>query len=161
VRRGVEVWISNHRSVAGIVDYVRRLGALVGVADKANAYADELQRGSSATSTRSAAPRGNCRPRLVEEWDDQRPAASEVAELVTSRGDDVFPELAAARLAKDRIVADPAEVVRRRLTRFASWCGKEVRPRPRRAPWLGRAPGGARRRARRPVAAHPAAGRPR
>src|SRR5690349_16945071 len=30
VRRGVEVWISNHRSVDGIVDYVRRLGALVG-----------------------------------------------------------------------------------------------------------------------------------
>ena len=30
VRRGVEVWISNHRSVEGIVDYVRRLGALVG-----------------------------------------------------------------------------------------------------------------------------------
>src|SRR3546814_10055790 len=45
VRRGVEVWISNHRSVAGIVDYVRRLGALVGVAEAANAYADELQRG--------------------------------------------------------------------------------------------------------------------
>src|SRR3546814_431040 len=45
VRRGVEVWISNHRSVAGIVDYVRRLGALVGAAEAANAYADELQRG--------------------------------------------------------------------------------------------------------------------
>ena len=26
VRRGVEVWISNHRSVAGIIDYVRRDG---------------------------------------------------------------------------------------------------------------------------------------
>src|SRR5512147_508581 len=27
VRHGVEVWISNHRSVAGILGYVRRLGA--------------------------------------------------------------------------------------------------------------------------------------
>jgi iron complex transport system substrate-binding protein len=27
---GVEVWISNHRSIAGILGYVRRLGALVG-----------------------------------------------------------------------------------------------------------------------------------
>src|SRR3546814_14268170 len=45
VRRGVEMWISNHRSVAGIVDYVRRLGALVGAAEAANAYAAELQRG--------------------------------------------------------------------------------------------------------------------
>ena len=32
VRRGVEVWIANHRSVAGILDYVERLGALVGQA---------------------------------------------------------------------------------------------------------------------------------
>src|SRR6187551_1489055 len=30
IRAGVEVWISNHRSVAGILDYVRRLGAMVG-----------------------------------------------------------------------------------------------------------------------------------
>ena len=44
VRRGVEVWISNHRSVDGIVDYVRRLGALVGAAARANDYADALQR---------------------------------------------------------------------------------------------------------------------
>ncbi len=30
IRRGVEVWISNHRGVDGILDYIRRLGALVG-----------------------------------------------------------------------------------------------------------------------------------
>ena len=48
IKQGVEVWISNHRSVAGIVDYVRRLGALVGVAGKADAYADELQQGLDA-----------------------------------------------------------------------------------------------------------------
>ncbi|MGN6512247.1 MAG: ABC transporter substrate-binding protein, partial [Lysobacteraceae bacterium] len=39
VRHGVEVWISNHRSVAGILDYIRRLGALVGAAATAAAYA--------------------------------------------------------------------------------------------------------------------------
>src|SRR5690242_20795143 len=37
IKAGIEVWISNHRSVAGILDYVRRLGALVGAADKAEA----------------------------------------------------------------------------------------------------------------------------
>src|SRR5687768_15181528 len=41
IRQGVEVWISNHRSVEEILDYVRRLGALVGAAGEANAYADE------------------------------------------------------------------------------------------------------------------------
>src|SRR5579862_5691659 len=35
IRHGIEVWISNHRTVVGILGYVRRLGALVGVADKA------------------------------------------------------------------------------------------------------------------------------
>jgi iron complex transport system substrate-binding protein len=42
VRAGVEVWIANHRSVEGILGYVRRLGALVGAADKATALADDL-----------------------------------------------------------------------------------------------------------------------
>src|ERR1700733_14812202 len=43
IKRGVEVWISNHRSVAGILGYVRRLGALVGAAERAEAYAERLQ----------------------------------------------------------------------------------------------------------------------
>jgi hypothetical protein len=30
IKRGVEVWISNHRIVDGILGYVRRLGAMVG-----------------------------------------------------------------------------------------------------------------------------------
>ena len=36
IKAGVEVWISNHRSVYGIIGYVRRLGALIGAADQAN-----------------------------------------------------------------------------------------------------------------------------
>src|SRR5687767_7002933 len=43
IKRGVEVWISNHRSVGGILGYVRRLGALVGAAEKAERYANELE----------------------------------------------------------------------------------------------------------------------
>src|SRR6187549_2141488 len=71
IRKGVEVWISNHRSVDGIVDYVRRLGALVGAAAKANAYADELQRGIDALAAESATL--PVRPRVYfEEWDEPR-----------------------------------------------------------------------------------------
>ena len=55
VRRGVEVWISNHRSVDGIVDYVRRLGALVGAAARANDYADALQRAGTADKEKAIA----------------------------------------------------------------------------------------------------------
>ena len=54
VKAGVEVWIANHRSVAGIVDYVRRLGALVGCAARAEAYADALERGLDAIRAQAA-----------------------------------------------------------------------------------------------------------
>jgi iron complex transport system substrate-binding protein len=67
----VEVWISNHRSVAGILDYVRRLGALVGAGEKAEAYVEELQRGLDAIAAQAATlPR---RPKVYfEEWDEPR-----------------------------------------------------------------------------------------
>ena len=48
IRRGVEVWISNHRSVEGILDYIVRLGALVGAGDRATTYADGVRRGLEA-----------------------------------------------------------------------------------------------------------------
>lgn len=38
IKAGVEVWISNHRSVDGIIGYMRRLGAMVGASDRADVY---------------------------------------------------------------------------------------------------------------------------
>src|SRR6266705_6944180 len=35
IKRGIEVWISNHRTVDGILGYVRRRGATDGAMDKA------------------------------------------------------------------------------------------------------------------------------
>jgi len=130
IKAGVEVWIANHRSVAGILDYVRRLGALVGASVRANAYADSLQRGLDEVAARAAdLPQ---RPRVYfEEWDV--PAISGIAwvsELVgIAGGDDVFPERAAEPLAKGRILADHAEVIERAPDIiFGSWCGKRFRP---------------------------------
>ncbi|MDQ3206567.1 MAG: cobalamin-binding protein [Pseudomonadota bacterium] len=130
IRHGVEVWISNHRSVDGIIDYVRRLGALVGAADRANAYADELRRGLDAIAADAA--RLPVRPRVYfEEWDEPLISGIQwVAELVRiAGGDDVFPERAAESLAKQRILEDPGEVVRRAPDIIiGSWCGKKFRP---------------------------------
>ena len=130
VRRGIEVWISNHRSVDGIVDYVRRLGALVGAAGKANDYADELQRGLDAIAREaSSLPR---RPRVYfEEWDEPPITGIRwVAELVRiAGGDDIFPERALEPLAKARILEDADEVIRRAPDIIlGSWCGKKFRP---------------------------------
>ena len=130
VRRGVEVWISNHRSVDGIVDYVRRIGALVGVAARAEAYAEELQHGLDAIAAEAARlPR---RPKVYfEEWDEPPITGIQwVAELVRiAGGDDVFPERAVEPLAKGRILEDAAEVVRRAPDIIlGSCCGKKFRP---------------------------------
>lgn len=127
IRHGIEVWISNHRSVDGILDYVRRLGALVGAAERANAYADELQRGLDAIAAQATGL--PARPKVYfEEWDEPLISGIQwVAELVRiAGGDDIFPERAAQSLAKHRILEDPSEVVRRAPDIvLGSWCGKK------------------------------------
>jgi iron complex transport system substrate-binding protein len=130
IKAGVEVWISNHRSVDGILGYVRRLGALVGVAERAEAYALELERRLEAVRARAAS--FTRRPRVYfEEWDEPLISGIRwVSELIgIAGGSDVFPERAACALAKDRILADAGEVVRRAPDIIlGSWCGKRFRP---------------------------------
>ena len=129
IKAGIEVWISNHRSVRGILDYVRRLGALVGAAAAAHAYAQRLE--AHLDAVRASAAALSRRPRVYfEEWDDPLITGIEwVAELVRiAGGDDIFPELAGQPLARGRILSDPGEVVRRDPEIvFASWCGKRFR----------------------------------
>lgn len=129
IKRGVEVWISNHRSVAQIIGYVERLGALVGTAERARAYANELQAGVD--RVRKAGESLPRRPRVYfEEWDAPQISCIQwVSELVAvAGGDDVFPERARSPLARDRILADPTAVVHAKPDIiFASWCGKKFR----------------------------------
>ena len=74
IRHGIEVWISNHRSVDGILDYIARLGALVGAGERANAYADELRAGLERIAARSRAAAATAQGlfRGVGRPDDQR-----------------------------------------------------------------------------------------
>jgi len=130
IKAGVEVWISNHRSVVGILDYVRRLGALVGVPDRAEKLARELE--NRIDSIREQSALIERRPRVYfEEWDTPQISGIRwVSELVEiAGGDDIFPERAMMPLARDRILSDPSEVVRRAPDIiFGSWCGKRFRP---------------------------------
>jgi iron complex transport system substrate-binding protein len=130
IKRGVEVWISNHRSIDGILGYVRRLGALVGAAAKAERYAQELE--AHIERVRAAAAHLPRRPRVYfEEWDEPLITGIRwVSELITvAGGDDVFPERALCPLAKDRILGDAGEVVNRSPdVILGSWCGKRFRP---------------------------------
>jgi iron complex transport system substrate-binding protein len=127
IRRGLTVVTYNQRTVAEILQMIRLLGALVGAHAAAEALVSRLTAGIDAI--RASAARFPSRPRVFfEEWPD--PLISGIAwveELVAiAGGDPIFPELAGARLGRDRIV-DPAEVARRAPdVVIASWCGKRV-----------------------------------
>lgn len=130
IKAGVEVWISNHRSVDGILAYIRRLGAMVGAASKAEAYAQQAEQ--HIAEVRAAAARLPRRPKVYfEEWDDPLITGIRwVAELVgIAGGDDAFPEQALEPLAKHRILSNGDEVIRRAPDIIlGSWCGKRFRP---------------------------------
>jgi iron complex transport system substrate-binding protein len=130
IKKGIEVWISNHRSVDGILGYVRRLGAMVGAAAQAERYALDLE--AHIEKVRQAAALMPRRPRVYfEEWDEPLITCIRwVSELIgIAGGDDVFPERALCGLGKDRILEDPGEVIRRAPDIIlGSWCGKRFRP---------------------------------
>ena len=128
IRRGHSVVTFNQRSVGEILAMIRMLGGLIGRQDKGEVLAADLARGLD--GIRAAAGDTTWRPRVYfEEWDD--PLISGICwvdELIeVAGGTPIFPELRAARLGKDRIVA-PEEVARRDPEVIvASWCGKPVR----------------------------------
>ena len=128
VRRGIAVATFNQRTVAEILQMIRMLGGLVGVQPAAEQLADRLEGDLDAIRRAGAGFPVRLRT-FFEEWDDPLISGIRwVEELVDiAGGAPIFPELADARLAKDRIV-DPAEVARRDPQMvFASWCGKKMR----------------------------------
>jgi iron complex transport system substrate-binding protein len=130
-RRGIEVHVFNQRSVAEILRMLRTLGGMIGCEAKARALVERLDTGlAELRSIADALPR---RPRVYfEEWDSPQISAIRwVSELIgVAGGEDVFPELARCALGRERIVADPLEVVRRAPDIiFGSWCGKKFNPR--------------------------------
>jgi iron complex transport system substrate-binding protein len=128
LKRGHTVVAFNQRSVAEILQMIRMLGGLIGRSDAAEALATKLERGLDAIREQAAALPS--RPLVFfEEWDDPLISGIQwVEELVEiAGGTPIFPELRAAKMGKDRIVA-PDEVARRNPeVIIGSWCGKPVR----------------------------------
>ena len=130
IRRGFNVVTFNQRTVAEILRMIRMLGGLVGLTDRADALVSDLEAGLEAI--RASAARFPRRPRTYfEEWDDPLISGIRwVEELVAiAGGDPIFPELADAALAKDRIVPPERVRVAAPDVIFASWCGKRVNTR--------------------------------
>ena len=130
IKLGVDVHIFNQRSVEQILQMICVLGGMVGCEARAASLVAELRDGLA--SIREAAMQLPKRPRVYfEEWDaPQISGIKWVSELVELAGGiDCFPELARESLAKNRIIADSQEVVRRAPDIiFGSWCGKKFQP---------------------------------
>ena len=129
IRNNVAVHAFNQRDVGGIFDMIRTLGALVGASDRADALANSLAARVDAVHERALRlPR---RPRVYfEEWDE--PMISGIAwvsELIEAAGGvEVFPQLAARKNARDRIVSADDVVAARPDIIIGSWCGKKFVP---------------------------------
>ena len=130
IRHGVVVHVFNQRSIDEILTMIRMLGGMIDCQQRTEDYVATLVDGIE--RVRTTADRNARRPRVYfEEWDDPHISGIRwVSELIgVAGGDDCFPELAAQSLGKDRIIADPEEIVRRRPDIvIGSWCGKKFRP---------------------------------
>ena len=128
IRHGVQVTVFNQRSVDEIFSMLYQVAAMVGEAAQGLQRIETMHHNLHTLKTQTYAKR----PKVYfEEWDEPPISAIRwVSELIhTAGGDDCFPELALQSMGKDRIIADPLEIVRRSPDIIiGSWCGKKFRP---------------------------------
>ncbi len=135
IRRGLNVYVFNQRSVRQILEMVVTLGSLVGAQHKALRWVGQIEhdiRRIEEQARHRAETTGLRGPKVYfEEWYDPLITGirwvSEIIEIAGGR--DCFAELSGCCLAKDRIIADPRTVVDRRPDIIiGSWCGRKFRP---------------------------------
>jgi iron complex transport system substrate-binding protein len=126
VRNNVAVHAFNQRDVAGILDMIRTLGALVGADAKAAALAATLA--ARIKAARAQAARLPRRPTIYfEEWDEPMISGiGWVSDLIEAAGgSEAFPALAQRKNAKDRIVSAAQVIEAAPDIIVGSWCGKK------------------------------------
>ena len=130
IRHGVQVTVFNQRSVDEIFSMLYQVAAMVGEVEQGLLRIQQMQ--SHLHTIQAAAKALPRRPRVYfEEWDEPPISAIRwVSELTgIAGGNDCFPELGQQSLGKNRIIADPLEIVRRQPDIIiGSWCGKKFRP---------------------------------
>jgi iron complex transport system substrate-binding protein len=129
-KHGLNVVLFNQRSIDEILSMILVLSSMVGATGQGEKLVAELER--ELAEIRESASHFVKRPRVYfEEWDEPMISGIRwVSELVgVAGGEDVFPELSRSQAASGRIIADGAEVVRRKPDLIlGSWCGKKFRP---------------------------------
>lgn len=129
IAKGITVWVNNYRSVQGIYAMIAQLGSLVGKGAFAQDFISRNKRDIEQLCTSNHAR--ELKPRVYfEEWFDPLISGIRwVSELIEIAGGiDIYASNRDASLAKDRIIADPHDVVELNPDIIiASWCGKKFK----------------------------------
>lgn len=130
IKAGVNVWISNQRSVDEILGQIEQLSWLVGSPEKGKALIRSLEQ--NVADAKAKASQLAARPKVYfEEWNDPLITGIRwVSELIEiAGGRDCFEGLSKSQGAKGRIIEDPKLVIAAQPEIIiASWCGKRVNP---------------------------------
>jgi iron complex transport system substrate-binding protein len=119
IGQGLNVLITNQRSLSEILDYILFLGRIVGEQAKAETLVSAFK---ALRKSRSNRPRV-----YFEEWDHPRLTASQwVSELIEKcGGENIFADRIGP-LGKDRKVTDEEVIERNPDFILGCWCGKKV-----------------------------------
>ncbi len=128
IRRGVNVFTFNQRSVEEILQMILTVGRIVGGEDRSMALVGQLC--DELDTVRASAAQFPFRPRVYfEEWFDPLISGIRwVEELIEiAGGETIFPELRNCQAAKDRILSSEAVVEVNPDVIIGSWCGRQVK----------------------------------
>ena len=127
IGRGLNVFVTNQRTLSEILSYIEMLGRLVGEEAQAKAITDGFREKMNVMRKKaSALPR---RPRVYfEEWDQPRLSGiTWVSELIEiCGGENIFSDRAGS-LAREREVSDELILSKNPDIIFGCWCGKPVK----------------------------------
>lgn len=127
IGRGLNVLVTNQRSLTEILDQILFLGRMIGEESKAKALVSKFE--EKLNQIKKAAAKFPRKPRVYfEEWDHPRLSCIRwVSELIEAcGGENIFADYTGS-LAKDREVTDTLILERRPDVILASWCGKKVK----------------------------------
>ncbi len=128
IRRGVNVFTFNQRSVEEILHMILTVGRIVGGEDQSLFLVGQLC--EELDAVRASAARFPFRPRVYfEEWFDPLISGIRwVEELIEiAGGETIFPELRNCQAAKDRILSSEAIIDANPDVIIGSWCGRQVK----------------------------------
>jgi len=128
IEMGYNVFISNHRSVQGIVDYIYQLGLMVDAKEETIKLIDEIS--DKIEKAKELAKNLKRKPKIYfEEWDEPRISAiGYVSDMIEICGGiEINRKDAKNILAKDRVHTDLTIIESNPDLIIGCWCGKKVK----------------------------------